>query len=111
MVMGMSLSEYWDGDPRLAVYYRRAYKMRREVENEQAWLQGFYIYDAFAVCLANGFSKRGAKKQQYLDKPVDIYPVSERERKRRERAEYAQMQKAMEQMRRDQQRRKLAKGD
>ena len=85
--------------------------LRRATENEQAWLQGFYVYDAFAVCLANALAKRGATKQNYIEKPVDIFPLTEREKKRREAEENAKMQKAMEEIIRKQQRKKKLKGD
>ena len=94
--MGMSMKEYWEESPFLAVVYRKAYRLKRETENEQAWLQGLYIYDAFAVCLANVFAKRGAKKLNYMEKPVDIFPLTEREKKRREAEEVIKMQRAME---------------
>ena len=111
MAMGMSYTQYWDEPPYLAVAYRKAFKLKRELDNEQAWLQGLYIYDAFAVCLANAFSKRGANKHNYLERPIDIFPLTEQEKKRREKEEQAKMQKAMEQMRREQQRKKKTKGD
>lgn len=111
MAMGMDYDEFWDGKPDRAVAYRKAYKLRRETENEQAWLQGLYIYDAFVVCLSNAFSKRGAKKQQYLEKPLDIFPLTEKEKKRRERQETEKMQKVMEAMILEQRRRKLESGD
>ena len=109
--MGMSYEQYWDEPPQLAVAYREAFRLKRELENEQAWLQGLYIYDAFAVCLVNAFSKRGASKQNYLERPIDIHPLTEREKKRREQEEYAKMQRALETMRREQQRKKKSKGD
>lgn len=109
--MGMSPSEYWDEPPRLAVAYRKAYRIKREIENEQAWLAGLYVYDAFGVCMANAFSKRGAKKVNYLERPVDIYPLSEEEKKRREKIEYAKMQRTMENMALAQRRKKAQKGD
>ena len=76
MAMGMSYEQFWDGHPYLVVAYRKAYKLKREIENEQAWLQGLYVFDAFAVCLANVFAKRGAKKQAYLERPIDIFPLT-----------------------------------
>lgn len=109
--MGMTATQYWEETPQLAVAYRKAYRLKREAENEQAWLQGLYVYDAFAVCLANAFSKRGAKKQTYIEKPVDIFPLTEHEKKRREDAENAKMQSAMEAMMREQRRKKKLKGD
>lgn len=107
----MTYEQYWEQSPYLAVAYRKAYRLRREADNEQAWLQGLYVFDAFAVCLANAFAKRGSKKQNYIEKPIDIYPLTEREKKRREAEENAKMQAAMEAMVREQQRKKKSKGD
>ena len=109
--MGMTPTQYWEESPHLAVVYRKAYRLKREADNEQAWLQGLYVYDAFAVCLANAFAKRGSKKQNYIEKPIDIYPLTEREKKRREAEENAKMQAAMEAMVREQRRKKKSKGD
>jgi len=110
MAMGMSYEQFWDGHPYLVVAYRKAYKIKREVENEQAWLQGLYVFDAFAVCLANVFAKRGAKKQTYLERPIDIFPLTEQEKQRREREANAKMQAAMKAMQRKQHAKKQ-KGD
>lgn len=100
--MGMTWEQYWDEPPRLAVAYRKAYKLRREMENEQAWLQGLYVYDAFAVVLANAFGKHGSSKQ-YLEQPIDIFPLTESQKKQREREEKEKMIKTLEAMRRQQQ--------
>ena len=107
----MSPTQYWDDSPYLAVAYRKAHRLRRETLNEQAWLQGVYVCDAFAVCLANAFAKRGAKKMEYIEKPIDIFPLTESEKKRREQEENRKMQQAMETMIRQQQRKKKLKGD
>ena len=109
--MGMSYEQYWEQSPYLVVAYRKAYRLRRETENEQAWLQGLYVFDAFAVVMANVFAKRGSKRQEYLERPIDIYPLTEREKKRREAEENAKMQAAMEAMARKQRREKKSKGD
>ena len=109
--MGMTYEQYWEQSPYLAVAYRKAYRLRREADNEKAWLQGIYVFDAFSVCLANVFAKRGSKKQTYIEKPIDIFPLTEREKKRREAEENAKMQAAMEAMMREQQRKKKSKGD
>ena len=109
--MGMSYEQYWEQSPYLTVAYRKAYRIRRETENEQAWLQGLYVFDAFAVVLANVFSKRGAKKQKYIERPIDIFPLTEREKKRREAEENAKMQAVMESMVRKQRAKRKPKGD
>ena len=87
MAMGMSYDEFWDAPPRRAIAYREAYKLKRMADNELAWLNGIYVFDAVAVCVSNALSKPGAKKQTYIDKPLDIYPISEAEKKRREMSE------------------------
>lgn len=109
--MGMSYEQYWDEPPILAVAYREAFRLKRELDNEMAWLQGLYVYDAFAVVLANVFSKRGSRKQNYLEKPIDIFPLSKAEIKRREKEEYEKMQKAMETMMKKQRHKKKSKGE
>lgn len=109
--MGMSYEQYWEQSPYLVVAYRKAYRLRRETENEQAWLQGLYVFDAFAVVMANVFDKRGSKRQEYLERPIDIYPLTEREKKRRQAEENAKMQAAMEAMARKQRQQKKSKGD
>lgn len=106
MAMGMSYSQYWDEPPYLAVVYRRAYRLKREVDNENFWLQGLYMYDAVAVALQNAFSKRGAKKEKYLERPIDIFPLTEAEKKLREEEERKKMQAAMEEMARKQRNKK-----
>ena len=85
--------------------------MRCELENERAWLQGLYIYDAFAVVLSNAFGKRGSTKQQYLEKPIDIFPLSEKEKKRREQEEREKMMNALINMQRAQKSQKEEQGD
>lgn len=104
--MGMTYEQYWDMSPYLVIAYRKAYKLKREIANEQAWLQGLYVYDAFAVCMANAFAKRGAKKIDYLEKPVDIFPLTDAEKERREQEERYKMQQAMEAIARKQRRKK-----
>ena len=79
------------------------------MENENAWLTGLYVYDAFAVALSNAFGKRGAKKQQYIERPVDIFPLTKEERKAREQEEFKKMDAALQAMRDAQQREKKKK--
>lgn len=107
--MGMTYEQFWDEPPQLAKTYRKAYKLKREIDNENAWIAGLYMYDAFAVCLSNLFSKRGAKKKEYLERPMDIFPLTEAEKKRREHEEFKKMENALQAMRDAQQREKKKK--
>ena len=78
MLYGMSYDEFWYGKPILAKYYREKHKLEIEQTNQQLWLQGLYIYDAFAVVLSNAFSKR---KKKYIEHPLDLFPPTEEEQK------------------------------
>lgn len=104
MAMGMSYSDFWDGPPKMAEAYRKAYRLRREMENERAWIQGMYFYDAVAVSLSNAFRGKGDKRQNYLERPIDIYPLTEQEKARREKEEQVKMEAAMKAMVRRQKR-------
>ena len=106
IVMGMTYQQYWDESPYIAVAYRKAYKLKRQMQNENAWIQGLYVYDAFSVCLANAFAKRGAKKQEYIEKPIDIFPLTKAEKKQREREEQKKMEEALRAMQRAQKKKK-----
>lgn len=81
MSIGMSYEQYWNSSPYLVIAYREAHKLRKEQLNEQLWLQGAYIYEAFSVVMANAFAKKGSKRQNYPVKPYDLYKKSEREMK------------------------------
>lgn len=72
----MSCGDFWDGDSQLARYYRKAAELRRERENQQAWLHGLYVYTALldAAPLYNPISKKH-KAHKYLEAPI---PVTER---------------------------------
>ena len=107
----MTYEQFWDESPCLAVAFRKAFRLKRELDNESAWLQGFYFYDAIAVCLSNAFSKPGSKKQVYFDNPIQIFPLTDRERKIKEAQENAKMEATMKEMIRRQQLRKKTKGD
>ena len=107
----MTYEQFWDESPYLAVAFRKAFRLRRQVENEQAWLQGFYFYQGVDVNLSNAFSKQGSKKQYYFDKPIDIFPLTEREKKIREAQENMKMEAALKEIMRKQRQRKKSKGD
>ena len=84
MSMGMTYDEFWEGDVKRTVAYRKADEIRRRQQNHFAWLQGRYIYDA--LCEASplfrmSFSNRRITPADYTKEP---YPVTETERQERE---------------------------
>ena len=75
LAIGMSYAEYWEGDPKLTQYHRKAYLIKQDEINNNAWLQGVYIYDAVSTALHNalrGFSKQKIPAKDYATKPYDF---------------------------------------
>lgn len=83
--IGMTHEQYWNDEPRLAETYRRAHNMKIEMRNQELWLQGLYIHNAFGVVMANfgkGLSgKKGGRQEKYIEKPIRITPLSDIEKK------------------------------
>lgn len=80
LAIGMTPEQYWDGDPALAKYYRKADEIRLERHNQEKWLQGMYIYEAIcdASPILRAFAKKGTKPHPYTEKP---YPITNKQRK------------------------------
>ena len=71
----MSYAEYWEGDPKLAQYYRKAYYIKQEETNNNAWLQGLYVYDAVSTALHNALRGMGKSKppaKDYAKQPYEL---------------------------------------
>ena len=70
----MTPEQYWDGDPSLPKYYRKAYELQRKRTNEDLWLQGMYIYEALCDVspLLQAFAKKGTKAHPYVSRPYSI---------------------------------------
>jgi len=77
LAYGMAPDEYWRGNPYLAISYREAYKLKQEIKNNDAWLQGLYVYNAFSVVEYNLNKKKSQKAKDYLDKPIDLWKKPE----------------------------------
>ena len=81
MSLGMSYTDYWEGENSLPGFFIQAYNQRRrremEEQNFNAWLGGFYNMQAFAVVLSNAFAKKGSPPAEYPDKsaPAPAPPV------------------------------------
>ena len=94
MSMGMTYDEFWEGDVRRTIAYRKANELTRRQQNQFAWLQGRYIYDA--LCEASplfrmSFSRGRISPADYTKEP---YPITEDEkREREERRKKAEMER------------------
>ena len=80
----MTYEQFWFGDPWMARAYAQAYLLKRRAMNEELWLEGIYMTDAFQVVLGNAFGK---KKLKYLEKPLDIFEKTEAEKEQEVRTE------------------------
>ena len=87
LAIGMSYAEYWAGDPILAQYYRKAYRIKQEEFNNNAWLQGMYVYEALidVTPYLKAFSK--GKPKPYAKEPYDIFEDEAKKRQEREEKE------------------------
>lgn len=75
MAMGMTYYEFWDGDVEIAKMTRKAHEIKMDEENQLAWLNGMYTYQAVGALapLLKAFSK--GKAQPY---PKEPFGASER---------------------------------
>lgn len=72
--IGMTYDQYWKQDCDLVKPYRKADEIRKKRTNEEAWLQGAYIYNALCSVapILHAFAKNGTKPDPYLEKPIPI---------------------------------------
>lgn len=89
--MGMTYEQYWYGDPYLTVVFRKAWELRKEQINHEAWWQGFYIYEAFSVVAHNLLLKKGKRPEEYPREPHRLTPLTEEERREKKKAVHDQL--------------------
>lgn len=79
MICGVPCDVFWNGDYTTFKNYVRSHQLYVEQRNQELWLQGFYIYEAFSVVMSNAFSKNGSKRE-YPKEPHRITELSEAEK-------------------------------
>ena len=77
MAYGMTYEQYWFGDPWMTRAYAQAFLLKRKIENENAWILGSYMANAFGAVIGTAFGK---KRVNYLEKPFDLFPKTESEK-------------------------------
>ncbi|MBQ8766533.1 MAG: hypothetical protein IJZ16_06990 [Clostridia bacterium] len=90
LAIGMSSAEYWEGDCSLTRYYRKAYKIKQEEINNNAWLQGLYMYDAVSTALHNALRSKNTKARNYAKQP---YNFENKEKSEYEKAKEVQIER------------------
>lgn len=86
LAIGMTEEQFWDKDVWLIKAFRKADKIKQERLNEQAWLQGAYVYDAIARLspILHAFAKEGTKAEPYIEKPYPLTKEKQEEAKEEE---------------------------
>lgn len=88
----MDYDLFWNQDCELVKYYRKAATIKRDMDNQHAWLQGAYVYEAIADLLpALQFNAKNAKTKPYRSEPFPLggkapEKVKEIEKKQTEKA-------------------------
>ncbi len=93
LAIGMSYAEYWEGDSKLTQYYRKAYQIKQEEVNNNAWLQGMYIYDAISTALHNALRGMGKSKppaKDYAKQPYELFKKNKTEQEKAKEVEIEQ---------------------
>lgn len=87
--IGMTYELFWEQDCLLVKAYRRAEEYRQKRINEQAWLNGRYVYDALCAVspILHAFAKNGTEPRPYLQQP---YPSNKQEMEKREEEQMRQ---------------------
>lgn len=71
----MTYDQFWNQDVELVKAYREANKIRRDLKNQDMWMQGAYIYEAIldaAPVLRFSFSKKPPKPIPYREQPFEL---------------------------------------
>jgi len=79
LAIGMSYDQFWRGDPELVISYRKADELRQKRSNEEAWLNGLYVYDALAATVYNMNRKKNQNPKSYMNQPIDFSAKASRE--------------------------------
>lgn len=95
LAIGMSSAEYWTGDPSLVRYFRKAYEIKQEEINNNAWLQGLYIYDAVTTALHNALRGKNIKAREYAKQPYNFDNKEKSELKKAKEIETEQAKAAV----------------
>lgn len=68
LAIGMSAEEFWHGPFDLAVAYRKAWEIGRDVRYADEWRAGVYVKEALSVVLDHAFNKHATS--EYPDAPL-----------------------------------------
>ena len=91
MAIGMTYEQYWYEDPLMVRAFYKADQLRRERNDEEAWLQGMYFVEALNAVVGNMFLKPGKPPAKYPSEPL----LLQMKREKREKAKRDKEQEAV----------------
>ena len=70
----MSYDEFWLENPCRVIAYRKAYKIKQEIRNNEMWTQGAYFYESLVntSVLFRDLVKGSVKPKPYPSKPYGV---------------------------------------
>lgn len=82
LAVGCSYDEYWNSPAWIAQSIMAAHQIKRKMQNEELWLQGYYTFAAVSTALSNiHLDGKKRKPNLYLDKPFDIFEKTDEEKR------------------------------
>ena len=81
----MTYEQFWEQDCDLVKYYRKAAQIKQDLKNQEAWLQGAYIYEALidASPIFRSLAKKGTKPVPYRDHPYELFGQKNTEKRKK----------------------------
>jgi len=67
IAIGVSEKEFWTLNPRKVKVIADGYRLKRQVNDEEMWMLGGYVFDAVSLAVSNAFRKKSQKAQMYFD--------------------------------------------
>lgn len=91
MAMGMTYDEYWNGDPEMVTFFRKASELKRKDKNYELWLQGLYIYEALGNI--SPLFHDWIKDPKPIPYPKEPFPLTKEDKENRELREAEEQDK------------------
>lgn len=84
LAIGMSYEQFWEQDCDLVKYYRKASRIKQDLQNQEAWLQGAYVYEALidASPVFHSLAKKRMKPVPYRDSPYELFGQSDTKKRK-----------------------------
>lgn len=96
LALGMTYELYWERDCTLVRSYRKAFELRQKLEDQSAWLQGMYIYDALVKTAPYLRSFKPKRPEAYPSRPYGMKHEAEKPRRGKAPPKYDTIRKNME---------------